>query len=382
VTPAAGPSPFRAAVTRAQVPPDLRARLRESPHAYFRFVNRQWTQAVCDEYGPAVGRVPRVRLHGDAHVEQYAVTADARGLDDFDDSAQGPAVVDIVRFLGSLQLVAWQQGWQEHERAFVDAFFLGYEHALADPRYLPKEPAVVARLRARPTRSQEQFLAWAESLMMEGSEQTMQALERGMAPFRRYALEQVPGLTEGYVAVKKYGQLRMGIGSALAAKVLLRVEGPTAAADDDLIIEAKQLSRLDSASCVSVPPPVEAFRVVTAASQLGRLHHRFLVVVPSAQRDNPVSPGWWVRSWDRTYRELEIADIQTPLDLQQVAEDAGAQLGSANTRSEPGVDDASVRRQELASVRRLRGQIRRTVTRLTAEVLDAWRTLCADPEPE
>jgi uncharacterized protein (DUF2252 family) len=50
--------------------------------------------------------MPTARLHGDAHVEQYAVSATSRGIDDFDDSSTGPAVVDIVRFLGSLELTA------------------------------------------------------------------------------------------------------------------------------------------------------------------------------------------------------------------------------------------------------------------------------------
>jgi uncharacterized protein (DUF2252 family) len=34
------------------------------------------------------------------------VSATSRGIDDFDDSSTGPAVVDIVRFLGSLELTA------------------------------------------------------------------------------------------------------------------------------------------------------------------------------------------------------------------------------------------------------------------------------------
>ena len=372
---------FRAAVAHPeQLPPEVLARLRESPHAYFRFVNKPWTQAVCDEYAASVHELPRVRLHGDAHVEQYAVTADSRGLDDFDDSAMGPAVVDIVRFLGSLELVARQKGWQKDTGKFVDAFFHGYEQALKEPTFTPREPDVVARIRQRPTRTPEEFLAWAESLMTQASPETMEMLRRAMIPFKRLALEQVAGLAEDYLVIKKFGVLHMGIGSALTRKVLIRVEGPTEAPGDDVIIEAKELSRLDSASCVSIPPPIEAFRVVRAASQLGRLYHSFLVVVPSTLRDNPDSPGWWVRSWDRTYKELEINDILRPKDLQQVAEDAGAQLGSANTRRESGLDDEAERRRERRAVKQIRGQVKKTVARLTAEVVDAWAALRASTQ--
>ena len=369
-------SPFGAAALGLDgLPAALRSKLADSPHAYFRFVNKPWTQAVCDEYRSDAASLPQVRLHGDAHVEQYAVTGDSRGLDDFDDSAMGPGVVDIVRFLGSLHLVALQKGWQVQTPRFVDAFFRGYLHALGDPGYSPVEPAIAARLRKKQPRTQEQFLAWAESLMSVGPPDMMEMLKQGIAGFRSSALEQVPQLTDDNVRVKKWGILQMGIGSALTRKVLMRVEGQTPAADDDVIIEAKELVRLDSASCVSIPPPIEAFRVVDAASQLGRLHHTLLVVVPKPMPDATSSPGWWVRSWDPTYRELEISDIRTPGDLLEVAEDAGAQLGAANTHDGPGRERVDQRQRERVGVDRLQWRIRRTAIRLTAEVHEAWRTL-------
>jgi hypothetical protein len=73
-----------------------------------------------------------------------------------------------------------------------------------------------------------------------------------------------------------------------------------------------------------------------------------MVVVPNSLAGHADSPGWWVRSWDRTYKELEIADIKAPLDLEEVAEDVGAQLGSANTRQGSETDSGAVRKRELA----------------------------------
>jgi hypothetical protein len=72
-------------------PRELIERLRASPFDYFRSVNRPWIARVCDVFAEDLPRVPTVRLHGDAHIEQFAVTKDAWGLDDFDDSARGPA---------------------------------------------------------------------------------------------------------------------------------------------------------------------------------------------------------------------------------------------------------------------------------------------------
>jgi hypothetical protein len=90
-------------------PREVIDRLRADPMAYFRFVNRPWIARVCDIFADDIRDLPIVRLHGDAHVEQFTVTREAWGMDDFDDSVEGPAVVDIVRFLGSVDLVARQR---------------------------------------------------------------------------------------------------------------------------------------------------------------------------------------------------------------------------------------------------------------------------------
>src|SRR5262245_48012871 len=55
----------------AAAPADLVERLRADAFTYFRFINRAWTARVCEVFAdvtnPAI-----VRLHGDAHVEQFA----------------------------------------------------------------------------------------------------------------------------------------------------------------------------------------------------------------------------------------------------------------------------------------------------------------------
>src|SRR5262245_11516163 len=99
--------PFPEALAAAT--PELIDRVRADPFTYFRFINRAWTARVCERFAD-VTNPTIVRLHGDAHVEQFAVTNDAWGLDDFDDSTRGPTFVDIVRFLGSIDLAARERG--------------------------------------------------------------------------------------------------------------------------------------------------------------------------------------------------------------------------------------------------------------------------------
>ncbi|HEY6613658.1 MAG TPA: DUF2252 family protein, partial [Vicinamibacterales bacterium] len=126
---------------------DLLDRLRADPFAYFRFVNRSWTTRVCEVFADEMRDLPIARLHGDAHVEQFAVTKDAWGLDDFDDSARGPALVDIVRFLGSIDLAARQRAWTPSREALFDRFFEGYRKALAEPDVGSPQPGIVDHLR-------------------------------------------------------------------------------------------------------------------------------------------------------------------------------------------------------------------------------------------
>ena len=120
-------------------PIQLIERLRADPYIYFRFVNRVWITRVCEVFGKDLEELPMVRLHGDAHVEQFALTQDAWGLDDFDDSARGPAVIDIARFLGSIDLVTRRRSWENDREKLFDRFVDGYKRGLTDPTR-PRRP--------------------------------------------------------------------------------------------------------------------------------------------------------------------------------------------------------------------------------------------------
>src|SRR6185369_4897407 len=108
------------------------------------------------------GVTPKVRLHGDAHVEQFALTKDAWGLDDFDDSARGPAAIDIVRFLGSIDLLTRERLWIKARVPLFDRFFEGYRHGFAEPDHLTAEPDIVHRLRGQAPPTRAAFIERAE----------------------------------------------------------------------------------------------------------------------------------------------------------------------------------------------------------------------------
>ncbi len=375
-------APLRPAASRlAAAPAALQQGLREDPLTYFRFLNTDWAARVCEAFREDLPALPTAILHGDAHLEQYALTATAHGLDDFDDAAHGPSVIDLVRFLGSVDLVARRRGWTADRERVFDRFFDGYSRALADPAYQPAEPAVVARLRARPRKTRPEFLAWGESLMQATTARQRQNAERSLQLVETFVRELRPEIPAGYFGLKRGGWLRMGVGSALAPKALVRIEGPSPAPEDDVLLEAKQLSRLEGVPCVQVPLSGEAFRVIAAAEQIGRLRHGILLVAPRHEDLGPDVRDWWVRTWDETYVEMAVADLASPDELAEVAHDVGAQLGSANLRHSIPLLEAQLRRAELAAVRRLDPRIRATARRLVDELLAGWEEWRASRGP-
>src|SRR4030042_1245668 len=134
--------------SRLAARPDLLERLTATAHGYFRFVNAAFAGEACPLFSDPASSMPEVNLHGDAHVEQYAVTSLGRGLTDFDDCTRGKAVIDLVRFGSSLLLAARAQGWSAEERRFVDAFLEGYRSGLRGGRLGMPTPGLVTRTRA------------------------------------------------------------------------------------------------------------------------------------------------------------------------------------------------------------------------------------------
>ena len=356
-----------------RLPAPLLAQLRDNAYVYFRFVNVQWMRATCERFEDVLPGLPAVRLHGDPHLEQYAFTTDSRGLDDFDDSTLGPFVLDITRFLASLDLALDERGWSAARSRASAAFFAGYRATLSDRAYLPRDPAAVTRLRAQRPREMHEFLAWIDSLMLPLDPEYEAAVPFVRAALEEYAGRVRPGMPSGFFRVKKTGRLNLGVGSALASKALFRLEGASPSDDDDLVVEAKRSGDLTAVSClqaVVAPGPV---RVVTGSEQIGRLHHQFIMVLPPYRDSGSDTPRWWLRTWEPSYREVDIADYVSAEEIVEVAHDVGAQLGHGHMATQDtsgGPRDAA---QQLRGLDQLEARIGQAVTDQTAELMEAWR---------
>ena len=373
-SPATAQRPLRPNPTAlVAAPPELIERLRADPFTYFRFINRAWTERVCEAFADVTDPTI-VRLHGDAHVEQFAVTRDAWGLDDFDDSTRGPAFVDVVRYLGSIDLATRQRGWMRNRDQLWDRFFEGYRRGLSNPDFQPGEPDLVRELRRQAPPTRADYLARGESQMQPMDEARSKAVVAGMESLERLVRAEGLNLAPGYFTVQRAGWLRIGVGSAAILKVLIRVQGPTTNPDDDMLLEAKEVTNLEGVRCVEGPTTPPAIRVISGTRQLGRLKHDILAVgptllVPAAADRAEHWLDWWVSSWEPTYRELRLSDLRSVGDLADIAFDSGVQLGAGTL--------VSVRRPELSSIERLERRVRKETSAIVEELLAGWRELAA-----
>ena len=363
----------------AQAPPELLTDLKADVYTYFRFVNRPWIARVCEAFADVPG-MPIVRLHGDAHLGQFAITSDAWGLDDFDDSARGPAVIDIVRFLGSIDIVVRHQGWTGDRAALFTRFFEGYRRGVSDPAFQAPRPDVVGRLQAQPPNTREAFLQWGERQMQPMTEASMDAVIGSMKAFSDLMRRERPELPPEYFDVIRAGWLRMGVGSAEDVKVLIRIRGSSPDPADDELVEAKQLRPLEGLRCLEEPPSPPTARIIAGVRQIGRLKHRILAPGPQIAIPDLLVVGtpigdWWIRSWDPSYREIRLEDLRSVQDLAAIVYDSGVQLGAGSLHEVTGPEAVTLRRREMAAIDALDARLRRQAVELVDDLFRGWREL-------
>ena len=359
-------------------PPELLSKLRADPYNYFRFINHEWTSRVCEVFAGDLASQPTVQLHGDAHLEQYAFTKGAWGLDDFDDSTRGPALVDTIRFLGSIDLAVRRRGWTPDRDRVFDRFVAGYRQGLSDPLHQPPRPGIVDRLQLQQsTATNEAFLAWAETQMEPMSDAVTKAVTAAMSEFAHIVQQERPDLPDAYFRIARAGWLRLGIGSAKLKKVLIRVDGPSLGPEDDVLLEAKAVRTLVDVRCLETPRSRPTFRVITGNQQLGRLKHDILVagpevLIPELTTEGRSLSDWWIRSWEPSYREIGLDDFGSVEELATIVYDSGAQLGAGSVHVPGEAVDAALQRQSLASLGQFEGRLRREAVNLVEQMLRAW----------
>lgn len=343
--------------------PALPQKLATTPHTYFRFVSAAFSARTCSAFSDIAASLPEVSLHGDAHVEQYAVTSIGRGLTDFDDCTRGKPVLDLVRFGTSVLLAARQKGWARQEQRFLVAFLSGYRSGLGGgPRFM-RSPALVTRVRGTFSWNHAPALARAHR-MIDAAPLPRDAFADGVARFVElvsFARE----LPDHFFVVKRIGAITMGVGSALDEKYLILFEGPTTADADDLVVEAKQVRDLSGNPCLRTD--IGASRVLDGQRTFAYEPFAWAAVVPHGGKH------FWMHDWTDEYVEADIAtEIREPRDLEEIAFDAGVQIGRAHHKRSDGHPDRELRKAALRALDRTEARVRAVVRDQAAAIEAAW----------
>jgi uncharacterized protein (DUF2252 family) len=343
---------------------DLVRTMAATPHGYFRFVNSAFAAETCRLFTDVLDQLPEVNLHGDAHVEQYTVTNLGRGLSDFDDCTRGKPVIDLVRLGASLLIAAREKGWAREESSFVSAFLHGYRDGLRKERMVIPTPDLVTRARAS--------FKWDHALALR---QAHALIDKAPLPNDVFAdgvgrFAELMGfgreLGPDYFKVKRIAALTMGVGSALDEKYLILFEGPTPAAEDDMVVEAKQIRELAGNPCVRTD--VGASRVLDGQRLISYEPFQYAAVVPHGDK------FFWMHDWTDDYREASIATmIRSPKDLRQIAYDAGVQMGRAHPKRPDGGPDKDRRRAAQKSLDAIEARVRAAIREMAGRSDAAWR---------
>ena len=343
---------------------DLVNRISASPHGYFRFVNSAFAAETCRLFADVVERMPEVNLHGDAHIEQYTVTNLGRGLSDFDDCTRGKAVIDLVRLGTSVLIAAREKGWSRDEKRFVDQFLRGYRDGLKGDRLHMATPELATRAREAFRWDHARSLRQAHELI-DQAPLPIDAFADGVARFSELVAFG-RDLGPDHFKVKRVGALMMGVGSALDEKYLILFEGPSPAAEDDMIVEAKQIRDLAGNPCVRTD--VGASRVLDGQRLISYEPFAYAAVVPHGGK------YFWMHDWTDDYQEASITtQIRSPKDLRQIAYDMGVQMGRAHPKLPDGSQSKERRREVLRSFESIEGRMRMVMRQLAGATDAAWR---------
>ena len=342
------------------------ARVRSSPLAYFRLRNVAFGNEVCRLLRAKRAAIPLVNLHGDAHLEQYAITDTGRGLTDFDDATTGPAVLDLVRFGTSLVLACRERGWNDAADRALGEFLRGYRSALQDPSLSAPEPRIVGRIRSALRFEPKRYFAWVMSVMDSVPDETATAIRSALEPYVRAMVAKDPSLSPEYFHIVILGRSHMGIGSSRVSKYVVRVRGPTDSPDDDDVLELKEIGDRSGIACISpsaVPAPEQLITVQ------GRIAYQPYRLVGYVVLDGKY---YWVHAWARMYRELSVGDVQSADELVEIAFDVGVQLGLGHPKGLGPPLDPALRQSELRFMSEHEDRLKTVSTIMADAVIAAW----------
>lgn len=334
---------------------ELLVRLRSDVFTYFRMLADPFERRICAAFEDQLPSLPYTALEGDAHLEQFTVTATSYGFDDFDRGGFGPAVVDLVRYASSVHLACTLVQFPCDADRTVETFLDNYRKALIATPPLT-EPSIVKRLRARASRSSVEWLDWIQASLRPLDPPTERLLRSRWGEY----VAQVDGDPK-QMEIVAVGIPRDGVGSSTARRAMVRLAGPTPEPDDDLLVEVREGITSMTNTCVFRGPPNELVA---------------LLAMSFSRREMPGVHGFvlgggsvWLQSWDASHVELGIRDIASPAELDELMADAAAQLA----KQAAFFPELERRAAQVAALDKTRQEIATLSRELARDVERAWQ---------
>lgn len=348
----------------AALDPSLRMLIGADPHHYLRFVSNRFVGLSCE----LADRGPNVNLHGDAHLEQYLVTTLGRGLGDFDEATSGAVSIDLVRLAASIRIASRLRGWDAD--ALWLRFVQGYLAALEDPGHDAPVPSFVTRRRATFTEDHAELLASCDRLMQPVGGEERAQVEAALAGYVDMLQQRDEDLDREHYRVVELGPHPLGIGSRRAGNYLIRTRGPTDAPGDDLVIEAKEVTRNPRARCLPIARRTDPLRILIADARLAYTPFEDVGFVEIDGRP------YWIHEWVDDYQELDVRELELGFSaLIEVVYDIGVQLGQGHPRGLGDPYEAELRRDLMRFVQAEGEALWETSGRLADATWEAWERL-------
>jgi len=226
---------------------------------------------------------------------------------------------------------------------------------------------VARRLRGRFAPTTEAWLDDMQKLIVPVPPENQPLYDAGWRDFLSQMQVRDPSVDLGFFKIKVGGRLDMGVGSAHAKKYLVRIEGPTPAPEDDLIMEAKALQPGSLGSCMH-GVDLDAMRVIKGQTQISNAPQRFLAAV----RIN--GQPFYSHTWLVHYREISTSDIGSGAELAELAYDVGLQLGRGHAKQEDESRVVQQRRELERTLAEVAPELANVAIALAAKVTRAWNT--------
>lgn len=378
--PPSGATSFRidkAALHSNGMTPAQLAKIDASAFRYSRLLARQFEARTCSSFDDLRWRLPVTAVHGDAHVEQFVVTSDSYGVEDFDRAGYGPGVVDVVRYAASIELACREADCTCDSKQVVRRFLDAYRAAIDKAPDRSRPPAVVERVRKRAPQGRAAWLDWVDRQMTPLALSDETRARKAWTTFTDLQAAARPDRPADFFAIVRAGELKMGVGSALERKLLVRVQGPSPDPADDVVLEARAGEPPGASGCVWRPEQGGSLHVLMFAALLGPRMPDVLGYVGLAETPN--TRPFWVQSWHPGYVELSLADIRSQEELEEVAEDAAKQLAGHFWMRFPEPLRVYQRYAQLQAFDLVRERATRLASELASEVVAEWKRFRKTP---